>query len=43
MVAKGYFKSQFLMGFKKDHQGTVISVQDFVVPVFKMRDDMVEE
>lgn len=42
MVAEEHFRAQFLKSFKKNRQGTVTSVQDFVVPSFTLKNNQVE-
>lgn len=42
LVALAYLKSKFLMGYKKDYQGTITRVQDFLMLAFKMNDNKVE-
>ena len=42
LVAREYFKAQFLKGFKKDQKGQVTRVQDFMMPSFTLKDKQVE-
>ena len=37
-----HFKAQFLKGFKKNQQGQVMRVQDFVMPSFTLKNKQVE-
>ena len=42
MVAREYFKAQFLKGFKKDEKGLVTRIQDFVIPSLTLKNKQVE-
>jgi hypothetical protein len=42
LVAEEYLKAQFLKGFKKNWQGTVTRVQDFVMPSFTLKNKQIE-
>ena len=41
-VLGGHFKAQFLKGFKKNQQGQVTRVQDFMMPSFTLKNKQVE-
>ena len=43
LVVREHFKAQFLKGFKKNQQGQVMRVQDFVMPSFTLKNKQVEE
>ena len=42
LVVREHFKAQFLKGFKKNQQGQVTRVQDFVMPSFMLKNKQVE-
>ena len=42
LVVREHFKAQFLKGFKKNQQGQVTRVQDFVMPSFTLKNKQVE-
>ena len=42
LVVREHFKAQFLKGFKKNQQGQVTRVQDFVIPSFTLKNKKVE-
>ena len=42
LVAREHLMSQFLKGFKKNQQGQVTRVQDFVMPSFTLKNKQVE-
>ena len=42
LVVREHFKAQFLKGFKKNQQGQVTRVQDFVMPSFRLKNKQVE-
>jgi len=42
LVVREHFKAQFLKGFKKNKQGQVTRVQDFVMPSFTLKNKQVE-
>ena len=42
LVVREHFKTQFLKGFKKNQQGQVTRVQDFVMPSFTLKNKQVE-
>ena len=42
LVAREYFKAQFLKGFKEDEKGQVTKVQDFVISSFMLKNKQVE-
>ena len=41
-MVREHFKAQFLKGFKKNQQGQVTRVQDFVMPSFRLKNKQVE-
>ena len=41
-MVREHFKAQFLKGFKKNQQGQVTRVQDFVMPSFTLKNKQVE-
>ena len=42
LVVREHFKAQFLKGFKKNQQGLVTRVQDFMMPSFTLKNKKVE-
>ena len=42
LVVREHFKAQFLKGFKKNQQGQVTRVQDFVMPSFALKNKEIE-
>ena len=42
LVVREHFKAQFLKGFKKNQQGPVTRVQDFVIPSFTLKNKQVD-
>src|SRR4029078_12612888 len=42
LVVREHFRAQFLKGFKKNQQGQVTRVQDFVMPSFTLENKQVE-
>ena len=42
LVVREHLKAQFLRGFKKNQQGLVTRVQDFVMPSFTLKNKQVE-
>ena len=42
LVVREHFRAQFLKGFKKNQQGQVTRVQDFVMPSFTLKNKQVE-
>ena len=42
MVVWEHFKAQFLKGFKKNQQGQITRVQDFVMPSFTLKNKQVQ-
>ena len=42
LVVREHFKAQFLKGFKKNQQGQVTRVQDFVMPSFTVKNKQVK-
>ena len=42
LVVREHFKAQFLKGFKKNQQGLVTRVQDFMMPSFTLKNKQVE-
>ena len=42
LVVREHFKAQFLKGFKKNQQGQVTRVQDFVIPSFMLNNKQVK-
>ena len=42
LVVGEHFKAQFLKGFKKNQQGQITRVQDFVMPSFTLKNKQVQ-
>ena len=42
LMVREHFKAQFLKGFKKNQQGQITRVQDFVMPSFTLKNKHVE-
>ena len=43
LLVEEHVKAQFLKGFKKDHDGLIKSVEEFVLPSVKLNKDKIQE